>query len=133
MNYFMSGAAALMGVTTGVHLLLGTGEIMTPILETESIHPVIKGTTLVVWHMITLILAMSTGAIFYLAKNANKALAVFVMALQFGFAAIFLSVTLTMFSALFTLPQWSAFFLTGALMCAALLKPIEQQEKRTAT
>ena len=123
MNYFMWGASALMGLTTGVHLFLGTGEIMTPILSSETLHPVVQSTTLVVWHMVTLVLAVSTVAMAYLAKQPNKALALFIMTLHFGFAAIFLYVTLTMFGALFTLPQWSAFLLDGLLMLASVILP----------
>lgn len=116
MTYFMWAAAAVMGLTTAVHLFLGTGDIMTPILAAEAIHPVVRGVALVVWHMVTLILAMSTVAMVYLAKQNNQALGLFVMLLQFGFAAIFLWINVAMFGALFTMPQWTAFLLAGLFM-----------------
>ncbi|MGH1577942.1 hypothetical protein [Planktotalea sp.] len=122
MNYLTLSAALLMGLTTGVHLFVGTQEIMPPILEAATIDPVVKGVALVVWHMITLILACSTVAIAYLARNRNKAMVVLQITLNAGFAVIFLVVNAVMFEALLTMPQWTAFSLITVLMMVSWAK-----------
>jgi hypothetical protein len=126
MSYFMWSAAAVMGLTTGVHLLAGTSDIMTPILNAEVIDPVISGVALVVWHMVSLMLALSTIAIIYLARVQNHALLILVASLQLGFALIFLWYNLTLFSALFAMPQWIAFLLAALLMSASHFKVVRQ-------
>lgn len=126
MSYFMWSAAAVMGLTTGVHLLAGTSDIMTPILNAEVIDPVISGVALVVWHMVSLMLALSTIAIIYLARVQNHALLILVASLQLGFALIFLLYNLTLFSALFAMPQWTAFLLAALLMSASHFKVVRQ-------
>ena len=118
----MWSAAAVLGLTTGVHLFAGTSDIMTPILNAEAIPTVVRGVALVVWHMVSWVLALSACAAIYLAKVQNTALLVFVAALQLGFAVIFLWLNLSMFSALFAMPQWTAFLLAGGLMLAGMFK-----------
>lgn len=121
MNYLMWGAAALMGFTTCVHLFAGTPDVMSPIMGAD-IDLVTKGTAMVVWHGVSLILLLSTFALAYLARRDNPALFAFAIAIQLGFAALFLFYNLSMFGALFALPQWTVFLLAPALMGAARLK-----------
>ena len=120
MNYFMLSAAVVMGVTSAVHIFLGTHEIVAPVMQIDTLHPVIRNVTLVVWHMVTLFLILSATAMFMLVRHANLGLSVFLIALHAGFAAIFLHVNITVFSAIFTLPQRTAFALVAALMGKAL-------------
>lgn len=122
MKYLMLGAAGIMGLTTGVHLFARTRDIMTPIMDAGSLHPVIRSVALVVWHMVTLILALCTIALVYLARSENLALTYFILALQIGFALIFLAINIATFGALFTMPQWTAFAITAALMIASMIK-----------
>lgn len=112
----MWGACALMALTTGAHLFGGTGQIMTPIAQTQSLDPAIRSISMVVWHMVTLVLLISTGAIGYLARSDNPALKGFIIASQIGFALIFLFYNIKDFGALFVLPQWTVFVLCPALM-----------------
>ena len=121
MKYGMWSAAALMGLTTCVHLFAGTGDIMTPIMNAD-IHPIVKSTAMVVWHGVTLILALLTLAIAHLARRQNPALFGFAIAIQLGFAALFLFYNLSMFGGVFTLPQWTVFLLAPALMIFARTK-----------
>lgn len=119
MEYLMWSAAALTGVTTCIHLFAGTKEIMTPILKAE--HPVaLKAVMMVIWHGVTLILALMTIGIAFVAMHQNIPLALFIIAVQLGFAGLFLYYNLSMIGGLFRLPQWTVFLLVPALMSLAL-------------
>ena len=120
-NIALWSAAALMGLTTGAHLFAGTPEIMGPILQAD-LHPVIKTTAMVVWHVATLLLALMTFGIAYLAKRRNAALSLFIILIQLSFAGLFLWYNITVFSGLFALPQWTVFLVVLALMGYAQLK-----------
>lgn len=122
MNYFIAGAAALMGLTSAVHIFAGTGEIMSPIVAADVLDPAIRAIAMVVWHMVSLVLVLSTLAIGYLAVRSNSALGSFVVASQFGFALIFLYYNITQFGALFVLPQWTVFVLCPVLMLVPRFK-----------
>jgi hypothetical protein len=121
MSKLMWGAALLMALTTGVHLFMGTSEIMGPI-QVVDLELVIKSTAMVVWHGVTLILVLSTFGIAFLARHKNQNLALFIVAIQFGFVRLFLFYTLTVFGGLFALPQWTVFLLVAALMSASIYK-----------
>lgn len=114
-TYLLWIAAALMALTKGVHLFAGTTEIMGPILASD-LRPVIRATAMVVWHAITLLLALMTFAIGYLAQFRNPALLIFVIVVQLSFAGVFLWYTLAMLGGLFILPQWTVFLLVPLLM-----------------
>lgn len=120
-KYLLWSATALMALTTGVHLFAGTPEIMEPIVAAD-LHPVIKATAMVVWHVITLLLALMTFAIAYLARVRNPALSLFIIAIQLSFAGVFLWYNLTMFGGIFMLPQWTVFLLVPVLMGVAQVK-----------
>ena len=121
MKKTMCTAAVLMGLTTGLHLFGGTSEIMNPILNAD-IHPVIKGTSMVVWHAITAILALMAVGIFYLARHKNDALAYFIIAIQLAFAGLFIFYNASMLDALFAMPQWTIFLGIAAVMGVSLYK-----------
>ncbi len=110
-----------MGLTTGVHLFAGTPEIMGPILQAD-LHSFIKATAMVVWHVATLLLALMTFGIAYLAKRRNAALSLFIILIHLSFAGLFLWYNITVFSGLFALPQWTVFLIVPGLMGYALLK-----------
>jgi hypothetical protein len=75
---------------------------------------------------VSLMLVLSTIAIIYLARVQNHALLILVASLQLGFALIFLWYNLTLFSALFAMPQWTAFLLAALLMSASHFKVVRQ-------
>ncbi|MGB7318437.1 MAG: hypothetical protein WBC85_10780 [Planktotalea sp.] len=119
MKYLMWIAAGLMGLTSAVHLFLGTGDIMSPIMQAETLDPAIRAIAMVVWHMVSLMLLLSTLAIAYLARTPNQALKWFVISMQVGFTLIFLFYNITHFAALFVLPQWTVFLIVPILMIFA--------------
>lgn len=121
MKYVMWSAAALMGLTTCVHLFAGTPEIMSPIMS-AGIHPVVKATAMVVWHVVTLLLLLLTFAIAYLASHKNDALFTLTLAIQLSFAGLFLYYGLGTFGGVFTLPQWTVFLLVPVMMGFARFK-----------
>ena len=111
-----------MGLTSAVHLFLGTGDIMTPIMITETLHPAIRATAMVVWHMVSLMLVLLTLAIAYLALKPNPPLFWFVIALQLGSAMVFLFFNISHFGSFFVMPQWTVFVLCPLLMLAPRLR-----------
>lgn len=116
MNYFTGVAAFHIGLTAAIHLFAGTGDIVFPIMQVETLHPEIRAIAMVLWHMVSLILLLSTLAIGYFARNSNHALSWPIIASQFGFAFIFVFYNITHFAALFVMPQGTVFVLCPVLM-----------------
>ncbi len=71
MNLFFLLAALVSFFTCGVHYFAGGKEIARPLLNHDTLHPVVKFTHYYCWHLVTLALfAMSAG--FALAAAAPK-------------------------------------------------------------
>lgn len=121
MDKFLISSAALMALTTGVHIFAGTPDIMHPILAAD-LDLVVQGTAVVVWHVISALLALMSLAMLYLARVSNAALSNFVLAVLLTFTGVFLAVTLLSLNSLFALPQWTVFALCAGLMGAARFK-----------
>jgi hypothetical protein len=103
-----------MGLTFGVHVFIGGPEIDAPVRASD-LPDVVRATAHVVWHMVSLQLALIAAGLLWLARHANQALEITLAALQLGTAALFLWVDVTWFGALFTLPQWVVFVVVPVL------------------
>lgn len=115
MRYMMWIATGVMGWTTAIHLFAGTPEILDPVLASD-LDPVVRSTSFVVWHGITILLGLMTGALGFLAMRRCDPLFYAVLAVQVSFALLFLATTLTKHSAALALPQWTIFTVLGLLM-----------------
>ena len=117
-NKWHLAAAALMALTTFVHVFAGGPESYAP-LRASNLPAVTNATLSVAWHVITWFLVLFTIGLAWLSRTANIALAVFIAAAQLGFAAIFIGYGIADFGNLTALPQWIVFLIVPALMWCA--------------
>lgn len=110
MNVLLTIAAALMLLTTGVHLFAGGPEIMGPILSSD-LPASVRAVAEVVWHGISLILFLMALGLAWLARVPNQPLLAFILAVQVGFAALFIGLGLLRLGNLSVMPQWGIFLL----------------------
>ncbi|WP_270731905.1 hypothetical protein [Shimia sp. Alg240-R146] len=108
MNYWMVAATALLVLTNFVHLFLGGPEIHHVIQQSE-LAPSVRGVAAVLWHAVTVILAVFAIACAYLATHRNPALAYVMVAVQVGFSALFVYYGLALLGTLWIMPQWTIF------------------------
>ncbi len=108
-------AAALMTLTVLIHVFLGGPEVMDPI-RASTLDPLVIAVTNVVWHAITLLLAIFAVALFWLSRHANRPLWALVLAMQVGFALIFLGYGIADLGTIWPMSQWVIFLGIPALM-----------------
>ena len=77
MNKWIAAASALMFVTLIAHVFGGGPEVIDVVTAT-GLPDTVRALSSVVWHGITLMLAMSAIALAYLATHHNPALEVFI-------------------------------------------------------
>ena len=114
MNLPTRAAAALMAATFFVHVFVGGPETNAPIRGSD-LAEITRATALVVWHMVSWMIAVIAAALFWLSRHPNRPLEITLAALQLGMAVLFLWVTVTWFGALLALPQWTVFLIAPAL------------------
>lgn len=120
MNRPLLVAALLAAFTAAVHAFAGGQDVAAPLLA-STLAEVPKRTLHAVWHMASVVLALSAPALFVgsLPRHAAAAryLVLFVSALWCAFAAVFLIVVAVQPDGgwLFRLPQWSLLLPVGAL------------------
>jgi hypothetical protein len=120
MNRLLVIATILAAVTTAVHMLAGGPDVATPLLA-SSMAGEPKLTLYAVWHMVSVVLAMSVPALFIggLPRHAHAAryLVLFVSALWCAFGLVFLGVVAIQPEGgwLFKLPQWVLLLPVGLL------------------
>ena len=112
---WLTAAAALIAVTTLVHVFAGGPENYTP-LRNSAITPVARSTLSVVWHAITLMLALTSFGLWWLTNRREPGLWWVLFSFQAGFSLLFVIYGLADFGDITTLPQWIAFSLGAALM-----------------
>lgn len=108
-------ACAVTLITFAAHVFAGGPENYMP-LRDSSLSAIPKSTLSVVWHMITVQLAVFAIALWWLARTANPALLVLLVVSNLGFAAVFLVYSIHDFATPFALPQWTAFVATALLV-----------------
>lgn len=120
MNRLLVIAAILAAVTTAVHVLAGGPDVAAPLLA-SSMAGEPKLTLYAVWHMASVVLAMSVPALIVgsLPRHARAAryLVLFVSALWCAFGLVFLCVVAIQPESgwLFKLPQWVLLLPVGLL------------------
>jgi len=114
MNPVVLLAAGLMSMTIFVHVFMGGPEIMKP-LRAAVLPPVVRAVMDVVWHGVTVVLICLAAALFWLTWNDNMALLMIVVAIQIGFAGLFICYGVTQLRSLWPMPQWIIFLGVPAL------------------
>lgn len=114
MNKPIAAAAVLATVTVGVHVFLGGPEINAPVRQSD-LPELVRVTSWVVWHGISVILIVIAAGLAWLAAHRNPALAMTLSAIQIGFALLFLGFGLSQLGEVWSMPQWAIFLLIPAL------------------
>ncbi|SFK95367.1 hypothetical protein [Shimia haliotis] len=119
MNPWMILASALLGLTTYVHVFLGGPEIH-HVIQASSLSGSVRGVAAVLWHAVTVVLIAFALACAVMARHQNRALALLVIGIQLGFAALFVVYGLSLLGTLWVMPQWLIFTLIPAVMMCGL-------------
>ena len=114
MDYLTLVAAGIMTLTVFVHVFMGGPEIMRPVHATQ-MPKVVAAVMDVIWHGITVTLAVIAAALFWLSWQPNAPLLITISAIQLGFAGLFLWYGLTRLGSLWPMPQWVVFLGVPAL------------------
>jgi len=114
MNYWILAATALSALLLVAHVFGGGKEVHVPMLE-SGLNRLLKAYTSVIWHAITAILAIGTGALLWAALGRGSGMAL-VIALQYlAFVGLFLAYGISRLKSVWVMPQWTAFLLISTL------------------
>lgn len=108
-----------MALTGLVHVFAGGPEVMVP-LRASDVPPLPNAVLHVVWHMVTLMLAVMAGALAYLVHNRNVVLALVLIALNLGTALIFVGYGAALLGTLAPMPQWTIFLAMAGVIAMGL-------------
>jgi hypothetical protein len=115
MRYPTLAAAGLMAATTALHVIGGGAEFHAPIQSALHDLP-LRAISGVLWHFVTLMLAVQAIALVWLARHAERGLAALLVAIQIGFAGLFLFYGQTMLGTVWALAQWTIFLVLAGLI-----------------
>ncbi len=115
MQYPTLAAAGLMVATVALHVIGGGAEFHVPI-QASSLDLPLRAISAVVWHAVTILLAVQAVALLWLARHPNGAMALLLVAIQIGFAGLFLFYGQTMLGTVWILGQWTIFLALAALI-----------------
>lgn len=114
-------AAILMVGTCAIHAFVGGPEVHGPI-QASDLPPLLRAVSAVVWHGVTVILAAFALALFWMARHPNKPMAVLIIGVLLGFAALFFTYGLSAMGNVWDMPQWIIFLVQPPLIAAAQLR-----------
>jgi hypothetical protein len=123
MNKWILAAGLLSFITLGVHVFAGGPEVHDTMLGLAGAFPPMLRTFIsVMWHAITVTLAINSAALLLAARYfpLRKALVWFVCCQYMAFAALFVFYDLYQLDSLLLLPQWIVFILISGLAAAGL-------------
>lgn len=115
MRYPTLAAATVMAATTQLHVIGGGAEFYQPI-QTSAMEPPLRAISAVLWHAVTLLLAVQAVALVWLARHPDRAMATLLVAIQICFAGLFLFYGQTMLGTVWTLAQWTIFTILAGLI-----------------
>jgi hypothetical protein len=123
MNKWILAAGTLSALTLAVHVFAGGPEVHVAMLALAGAFPdVLKTFISVMWHAITVILAIDSAALLLAMRYSpsQKALVWFVCAQYVAFAALFVFYGAFGLGSLLIMPQWIVFLLIPGLAIAGL-------------
>lgn len=115
MRYFTFAAAILMAGTTGLHVIGGGPEFHAPI-QASGLDLPLRAISAVLWHFVSLMLALQAVALLWLARHPDGAMAALLTAIQIGFAVLFMFYGQTMLGTVWILGQWTIFLTLAVLI-----------------
>ncbi|UZD90444.1 hypothetical protein [Cognatishimia activa] len=110
MNRWFLAASALTVVTLSVHVFAGGPEIHVPIQASE-LSEYLRAVSAVLWHAVSVVIAGFALAYLWAAKHDTPAMIWQMIAIQLGFAALFLWYGATLLGTIWQMPQWIIFLL----------------------
>ncbi len=122
-------AAILMAATTGLHVIGGGPEFHVPI-QASSLDLPLRAISAVLWHMVTVLLAIQAVALLWLARHPNIPMTTLLLAIQIGFAGLFLFYGQTMLGTVWQLGQWTIFLALAALIAWGQSSAVRSQAPR---
>ncbi|MDQ7070889.1 MAG: hypothetical protein Q9M48_09165 [Rhodobacterales bacterium] len=115
MNRWMAAAAGLMALTLVAHVFGGGPEVIDVVMASP-LPDVVRMLSAVVWHGITVMLAVSVVGLGYLARHENRGLAMMIAGVQIGFVGLFLGYGIFGLGNISEMPQWSVFLAMPIMM-----------------
>lgn len=114
MNKWILAAAAFMGLTLIAHIFGGGPEVIDVVMASD-LPDVVRMLSAVVWHIVSITLAVFTVGLVYLAGTENRPLELMMAAVQIGFVALFLGYGIFGLGNITEIPQWTVFVLMPVL------------------
>ena len=114
MDYWILSASGLSALLFIAHVIGGGKDVHVPMLE-SGMSQLLKAYTSVIWHAISAILAVGTGALLWAAFGQGDGMVIIVIAQYFAFVLLFLAYGIRRLSSIWVMPQWSAFLIISAL------------------
>ena len=121
MNRWFAAAAAVSLVLTAAHIIGGTPEFLTPILQSD-LGTDIRAVAGIVWHGVSVLLIVNSAVLIAAAMNrpAGRQGAIWVILQYLGFTGLFLFYGITWLGNVGDLPQWTILAVISALTLAGL-------------
>lgn len=107
-------SAALMAGTLLIHIFAGGKGVHAP-LQAALTDPGLAAFAALLWHAVTVKLAVLAAGLWVLANRQDPALEAILAALQIGLAVLFIFYGLTRLESLLLMPQWIIFLAIPAL------------------
>lgn len=122
-NMWLLAASVISFATTGLHVIGGTPEIMSPLYVSNA--PKLSiGIAEVMWNQITLLLAIGSWVYWRAASRPQIAfdLTIAMVVLYLGITLLFIGSGLNMFASLWVMPQWILFLAMATLAIIGLVR-----------
>lgn len=107
-------SATLLALTFLIHVFAGGPEVHVPLQEALS-DPALAAFAAVLWHAVTVVLALLTIGLWGLAGRHDPLLETVISGIQLGFAGLFIFYGLAWLGTLWPMPQWIIFLTIPAL------------------
>lgn len=114
MNKPMLAAAVISALTFGLHVIGGGADVHTPI-QASTLPLPLRAISAVLWHFVSLILALQSLGFISLARASNRDLSLMLIGIQIGTAVLFVFYGMTMLGSVWIIPQWTIFLTIAAL------------------
>lgn len=114
MDNWLMVAAGLSALLFLAHVLGGGKDVHKPMLE-SGMSRLLKAYTSVIWHAISAILAIGTGALLWAAMGRGDGMAIVVIVQYLVFVGLFLAYGIVRLKSIWVMPQWVAFLMISVV------------------